>query len=275
MEVPGLVRVASYQRAVRASLERVWENVLDWEHLPWLHRSTFCRIERLTSGDWGWRARVGLEPAASAREIELELVIERGELRYVSRTLAGPGCGSEIWTELVPMRGEKTGVRVGFYLPNVAPEHADAIGRTYTDLYRRLWDEDEGMMRQRAAALARRAAAPEEAPAPVRLGSLAEVRATLPLRVETGGRLWRVLEIDGALAIRAAECPHRLGPLGAAPAIGGCVTCPWHGYRFDLRSGASADGRGLRLPAPPRLAVEGGDVWMLPACAGRESCTRS
>ena len=36
--VPGLTSVATYRRRIGASLERVWENVHDWEHLPWLHR---------------------------------------------------------------------------------------------------------------------------------------------------------------------------------------------------------------------------------------------
>jgi hypothetical protein len=32
--------VATYERTVRASLDRVRENVLDWEHLPWLPPET-------------------------------------------------------------------------------------------------------------------------------------------------------------------------------------------------------------------------------------------
>ena len=31
---PNLTRVATYERLIRAPEERVWENVLDWEHLP-------------------------------------------------------------------------------------------------------------------------------------------------------------------------------------------------------------------------------------------------
>ena len=36
---PDLVVAATYHREVIASLEHVWENVFDWEHLPWLHSS--------------------------------------------------------------------------------------------------------------------------------------------------------------------------------------------------------------------------------------------
>ena len=50
----NLTRVAEYRRDIRASLERVWENVLDWEHLPHLHATSFGYCELDEAGDWGW-----------------------------------------------------------------------------------------------------------------------------------------------------------------------------------------------------------------------------
>ena len=58
---------------MHASLPRVWENVHDWEHLPWLHRSTFCSIDLLGSGAWDKQALVGLQPAEADRRIEIEV----------------------------------------------------------------------------------------------------------------------------------------------------------------------------------------------------------
>ncbi len=91
-------RVSVYRRVVGASLERVWENVLDWEHLPWLHHTSFRAIERIASGPWGWRARVGLHSAEAQPEILLELIIDRAKGEYTARTLEGVGAGSEIRT---------------------------------------------------------------------------------------------------------------------------------------------------------------------------------
>ena len=42
---------AVYDRTVAASLERVWENVHDWEHRPFLHARAFADIELEEAGD--------------------------------------------------------------------------------------------------------------------------------------------------------------------------------------------------------------------------------
>jgi nitrite reductase/ring-hydroxylating ferredoxin subunit len=260
LRVPGLERAARYERTVAASLERVWENVLDWEHLPWLHRTSFSGIECREAGTWGWRARVELTPPGGS--IELELAIELEARRYVARTLAGPGAGTEIWTWLTPESDARTGIRVEFHLPVPPGTGAAALGREYVRLYARLWDEDEAMMQRRSAELralpARRGAGPSR----LALGREDALRARLPLVVELAGRRFRVLELAGRLVAHDVRCPHRLGPLERAPVEDGCLVCPWHGHRFDLASGASQQGDGLRLfPAPEvRIDPETGDV---------------
>jgi nitrite reductase/ring-hydroxylating ferredoxin subunit len=251
-----LPRVAVYRRGVAASLERVWENVLDWEHLPWLHADSFSRIERLDSGDWGWRARVGLQPASAGQEVLLELRVDREAGCYEVHTREGPGRGTRILTRLERAKADETRVTVEFRVPGVAPESRAQVGSAFTALYTRLWDEDEQMMRHREAELARRRAAPPPGTEPVSLGTLAALRSRLPLRVEAWGRSYRVLELEGQLVVHATACPHWLGPLEATQPADGCITCPWHGYRFDLRSGRSADGRGLRLGPTPRLELD-------------------
>ncbi len=256
-----LVRVGGYERSVRASLERVWENVLDWEHLPWLHREAFRSIACEDAGDWGWRARVGMASDRAVREVRIELLIEREALRYVTRTLDGMGRGTEIWTRLRPEGPEQTGIEVSFLLPGVPPAKRDALGARYRKLYAQLWDEDEEMMRVRSAELVRLAGPRPPANARLRLGDAGALR--LPLCAELGGRRWRVVRVGGELLAHATTCPHRLGPLDAAPVEGGQVRCPWHGYRFDVRTGRAAEGRGLRLPEAPRVEREGDGLWLV------------
>jgi nitrite reductase/ring-hydroxylating ferredoxin subunit len=252
-EGSGLMRVATYQRSIRASIERVWENVFDWEHLPWLHRDSFCGLEHVESGPWGWRVHVGLPPADRSRRISLELLVEAEASRYVTRTIGGLGKGTEIWTRLSATDEETTDIEVEFLLPDVKPEQVDALGAAMTTLYTKLWDEDELMMMRRTQLLATGVADGEKS---MCLGTAAEVRTRTPFEVELGGRSYRVLELDGELLAHTTVCPHLLGPLGDAEVRDGRVVCPWHGYEFDLRTGRSCDGRSLRLRPRPKLEID-------------------
>jgi len=251
-----LVSVGVYRREVNASVARIWENVLDWEHLPWLHSESFDRIACEHEGPSGWRARVDLAPASSNQEILLELELERPALRYVARTLEGPGSGTEIWTRLAPVAPERTQIEVEFLLPGIPAARREALGRAYIRLYTLLWDQDQSMMTRRESELAARTRSEPGAPAPLPLGPLAALRPRLPLTVALGGRSFRVVELAGELFAHATQCPHRLGPLADAPVVAGSVSCPWHGYRFDVRTGRSCDGRSLQLAPAPRVYVD-------------------
>jgi nitrite reductase/ring-hydroxylating ferredoxin subunit len=251
---PRLVSVATYRRRLGASVERVWENVRDWEHLPWLHRESFRSIELEHEDAIGWRARIGLRDAA---EIRLELAAS-DERRYVARTLAGPGAATEIWTRLDPIDARRTDIEVEFLVPDLASDRRDAVGAAYVALYTRLWDQDEAMMQRRSFLLdmPRVAAAACE---PVELGSAAELDARLPLRATFAGRPVVVARCDGELLAFDALCPHALGPLDEAPIVDGRVVCPWHGKAFDVRTGhgCGADHR-MRLARAPRVEVVSG-----------------
>jgi nitrite reductase/ring-hydroxylating ferredoxin subunit len=252
----SLTRVALYRRRVRASALRVWENVRDWEHLPWLHASSFRSIELEDSGPWGWRAAIALPGGG---EIRLELVVE-GD-RYVSRTLEGPGAGVEIWTTVTSRGPEQTDIEVEFQVPGVDAAAAKTIGDGFVRLYTRLWDEDESMMRERTRQL--RSRKQSASFAALDLGPREEL--TLPMQVELAGQSVWIVEIGGELVVYAATCPHWLGPLGACTEDGR-VTCPWHGYRFDIRSGKRCDADSpMRLLPAPRLDVRAGRVWLLPS----------
>ncbi len=250
--------VAVYRRRIGASLERVWENVRDWEHLPWLHRESFASIALEQEDERGWRARIGLQAPAHA-EIRLELAVS-DERRYVARTLEGPGTATEIWTRLDPVDERRTDIEVEFLVPDVAADRRDALGSAYVALYTHLWDQDEAMMRRRSFLLD----APRAAREPVDLGPAAELEARLPLRTAFAGRPVIVARCAGELLAYDALCPHALGPLDAAPVVDGRVVCPWHGKVFDVRTGrgCGADHR-LRLFPAPRVEIAGARVRLV------------
>ena len=244
---------ARYTRDVGASLIRAWENVRDWEHLPWLHAKSFsqCRLEK--EGEWGWRAATR-SAERDAPETIIELVIDAPASRYVSRTLEGPLPGVEIWTQLTALEAHLTWVDVEFHLPHLTAAQAEKAGRSLIRLYTKLWDEDEAMMIARQEALDARTS---EKDTPIFLGSVKTLKASLPRIVECATGPIRIIERDGALVAYPARCPHMKAPLtNIEPDKSGCITCPWHGYRFNVETGISADDKGLKLGRMPKVEID-------------------
>ena len=64
--------------------------------------------------------------------------------------------------------------------------------------------------------------------------------------------------VEGVFALDGI-CPHQGGPLGKGAVDGCVVTCPWHGWQFDVR-----DGKHVTSPiCQPQLPVrvdEAGDI---------------
>jgi nitrite reductase/ring-hydroxylating ferredoxin subunit len=263
----GLALAATYTREIRAGTERIWENVLDWEHLPALHEIYFDHVALIEIGSWGWRVKLTKRTGKADRRMLLELQIDRAKSRYRVRILAGDGMGTEIWTLLEALGPQRTAIEVRFYVPEHRPERLAALGEKYRSSYARLWDQDEAMMMRREALSARPGTWSERSGASLALGLLSELRPRLPLLVELDGEPFRILELDdGLLVAHSTICPHWLGPLDEAIPKNGILRCPWHGYLFDLRTGASADGRGCRLAPAPRVLVdsETGEVTLGP-----------
>jgi nitrite reductase/ring-hydroxylating ferredoxin subunit len=261
---PGLQLAATYVREVEASIARVWENVFDWEHLPALHAEYFCDVRLLEEHARGWQVAVTRQPGGPGRRIVIELDAERERARYRVRIVEGEGAGTEIWTLLALREANQTAVEVRFYLPLNKQQKLAEIGEAYRHAYTRLWDADERMMRRREA-LSGWTARPLRRPMP--LGPIAELRQRLPLTLEIDGTSFRILALeDGEIVAHSTVCPHWRGPLDACLPQGGILRCPWHGYRFDLRTGLSADVGTYRLAPAARVNVDAitGQAMLIP-----------
>jgi nitrite reductase/ring-hydroxylating ferredoxin subunit len=233
----------------------MYENALDWEHLPHVHSSSFASIECDASGPWGWRARA---VDGDGRAFTLELRLDRECRRWISRTVAGANAGSEIWTHAFAIAPRRTDIVVDFFVPGIAPEDREHVGGAFGRLYRALYDEDVAMMTERQRQIDLRIETQRDVAA-LRLGSVDAL--ALPLHFDFDGRAYILVRWRDELIAHVARCPHQLGPL--APAVDGVVQCPWHGYRFDAVSGACLTGQACRLPPSPRVSVrEGGIVWI-------------
>ncbi|MCC7079335.1 MAG: Rieske (2Fe-2S) protein [Burkholderiales bacterium] len=91
-----------------------------------------------------------------------------------------------------------------------------------------------------------------------RLGSVADFGETITL-VELGRSKIAVARMQDELFAFDGLCPHLAGPMHRAELDGTVVTCPLHGWRFDVRDG----GRELHDYRPLRVfevRIEGDEV---------------
>lgn len=251
----ALPHVGTYRRVLPVSLERMYENALDWEHLPHLHDSSFGSIECEEAGSWGWRART-TDPSGSESLIELRL--DREHRRWITRNLEGPHKGAEIWTHAFDIEPRRVDIVVDFFVPGVPDAMREKVGAGYAALYTILYDEDVSMMVERQRQIdARIDTASEQS---LRLGSVESLK--MPMTAEISGRSVIVTRVGEELIAFSATCPHMLGPLAGQPIEDGCVTCPWHGYRFDVRNGACVSGQHLKLPPIAHVEIISGEAWL-------------
>jgi nitrite reductase/ring-hydroxylating ferredoxin subunit len=66
--------------------------------------------------------------------------------------------------------------------------------------------------------------------------------------------------VDGTLYAIGGECTHTGGPLGEGELEGTVVTCPWHGSRFDVTSGAVVSPPARTAEPTYEVRIEGDDV---------------
>lgn len=60
--------------------------------------------------------------------------------------------------------------------------------------------------------------------------------------VEAGGHEILLLRVDGGVHALANACPHRGNPLVDGEIVGDQLECAYHGWRFDLGTGACLAG---------------------------------
>jgi nitrite reductase (NADH) small subunit len=77
--------------------------------------------------------------------------------------------------------------------------------------------------------------------------------------VEAGDRELALFNVDGQFHATQNECLHLRGPLGDGELDGPVVTCPWHGYQYDVRTGENEFDLALHLETF-EVVVEDGDV---------------
>src|SRR5262245_57098962 len=90
------------------------------------------------------------------------------------------------------------------------------------------------------------------------VGELGEGQART---VEVNGKSIAVFNVAGRYYAIDNLCPHRGGPLGEGDVEGQIVVCPWHGWRWDVTTGANANNPAVRVSCYP-VTVDQGTIFV-------------
>ena len=73
-----------------------------------------------------------------------------------------------------------------------------------------------------------------------------------------------LFKIEGEIFALDNACPHAGGPLAEGEIRDHCVTCPWHAWDFDIRTGACLNMPGIDALSLP-LVVKGEEIYLADA----------
>jgi len=70
-----------------------------------------------------------------------------------------------------------------------------------------------------------------------------------------------VANVDGRFYAINNICVHRGGPLADGPLEGAVVTCPWHGWQYDVRTGKVGQSPTVGVACYP-VEVRGEEIFV-------------
>ncbi len=98
-------------------------------------------------------------------------------------------------------------------------------------------------------------------PSLVRVAGTAEIPVGTGKEVMAGDRIVAVFNVDGQFHALDGICPHAGGPLGEGELKGTIVTCPWHGWQFDVTNGQHCLNPRITHGCFP-VKVQGNDIFV-------------
>ena len=92
----------------------------------------------------------------------------------------------------------------------------------------------------------------------IKVAKTSEIPVGTGKAFDVGGRAVAVFNVGGDVCAVDNACAHRGGPLAEGDLSGTQVTCPWHGWQFDLKTGSALHTAASVKCYPAK--IEGDDV---------------
>ena len=83
------------------------------------------------------------------------------------------------------------------------------------------------------------------------VGKIQDVENGKSLILDLSGKRVALFKIEDQFYAIENTCPHRGGPLGEGEVGGMQVTCPWHAWTFDLKTGSCVNIPGNKIKTFP------------------------
>lgn len=93
----------------------------------------------------------------------------------------------------------------------------------------------------------------------VTVGKTGEVVSGSGIVAEVNGKSLAVFQVEGSYYAIDNTCVHRGGPLGEGDLDGEVVACPWHGWEYNVKTGACINNPSACVKSYP-VVVEGSDL---------------
>lgn len=95
----------------------------------------------------------------------------------------------------------------------------------------------------------------------IRVAKVSECPPGTVVERVAGERVVALINADGTFYALDGVCPHQGGPLGEGELSGSTLTCPWHGWQFDVCTGQHQINPRVRQPQFA-VRIEGDDVFV-------------
>ena len=92
-----------------------------------------------------------------------------------------------------------------------------------------------------------------------KVAKISEIPAGSGKVIEVGGNVLALFHCGGQVYAIDNTCRHQGGPLGEGTVAGTSVTCPWHGWEYDVKTGACRLDPSIADQTFP-VKVEGEDI---------------
>jgi nitrite reductase (NADH) small subunit len=93
----------------------------------------------------------------------------------------------------------------------------------------------------------------------VKVADLSDLGPGACKAVEAGGKTIALFNVEGTVYALDNTCLHQGGPLGEGMLEGEVVTCPWHMWEYNVRTGEKVENPELKV-ATYEVRVEGNDI---------------